>query len=231
MDGCSQKPFVQKFIFSQTTTETESGATSTEKTYLLNSTTPYLLISKSSGTKLQASVNDSDNWDLLLIHDSVSPNAYPKKAKENSTYFMYHSRLEEKNYLSGRGLPEIFDNANITPKRKLGMHWSSGYPLLNEIFDAWQDNGNGGTFDLKIFDTAFKKIADWIYPDMREIAFKFLHGEIDIEELNILPNFLEIKQIHPKDKQTICPITASEKDKKILDTLRDVVLTEVVVEG
>ena len=177
-DTYTQTPFCEKFLFN---IDENGGYTAVigdpEKTFLAISP---------KGVSFVHDLNNPPEWNLLLIHDSISV----KNLSENyniltgDTIVLYHLRASHKldnieKDVDGEELQKLKEKGQIKAYTR-GMHEPVNidrcYPLIYEIAKSWvlQEDGKYG-FDVDKYQIALKKLEKSIFDEKSEITLRFLH--------------------------------------------------------
>ncbi len=127
----------------------------------------FLLITNDTPPDKKATLNDTDNWDILLVSHDKGINDIPQSFLSKNVLVMYHQNQDNKK--------DIINN-NLIKIAKQGQHEpipNFGYPLLLGLNKAWENN----KFDQEKYATAKQDIIDWFgINDELEAKLELLHN-------------------------------------------------------
>ncbi|MEI6554606.1 MAG: hypothetical protein WCL70_03375 [Paludibacter sp.] len=141
----------------------------------------YLIINK-DGVQLADNVNETDDWDIILVSDTLPIDKYSHCLFTESTLFMHHSTPPNScASLSINSNKSIKEGAHV-------QHEKYGYARLFSLTESWID----GKFESQKYDAALQHIKDWFnVNDELEAKLELLHNCLVPDSIpEILDNLL-----------------------------------------
>jgi hypothetical protein len=201
----------------------------------------FLFISSTNVHPASSVEYPPDNWEILLVHDSIKISQLPDSFYTPSTLILYHKNASWKENAQSNQL----DDDDVAIKMLLknnkikqyvqGQHEPNDkyYPLISEIAKSWVQNEDGKQgFDDDKYKIAFDKLAEVIFDEKIEElnpVLEFLHNclegkeKADINKLQHFQNFSTIKNLYNE----LSGDFISNEYIETLEKLRDEVLSEV----
>jgi len=157
-----QNDFIEKYLYKY-----DNGKESIE-CFFPKENNSYLIINKISA-RLANNVIETDDWDIILVSDTLPIDKYSECVFTESTLFMYHGTPNNSS--------ETLSNKSNKAIKK-GAHEQDekyGYSRLYSLINAWIKETE--RFDIREYDSALQHIIDWFnVNDELEAKLELLHN-------------------------------------------------------